>query len=168
MSYTLPASYTTVSRIGSAFPAINSVSTLSSGVVHQFIGDVEAEINSKLAKQWSLPLTVDCPVLTAIATRESIYRIAVQRGLVQFPPAQQGRHPMQQQHIDDQKLLDKIAGGVINLVDSSGNNIAASTGQMLVYSTTEDYVPTFSEGAWVDQIQDKDKLDDDLSNRGLT
>lgn len=164
---TSPVSYTAVSRVHSAYPSITSVSNLSSAVIHQFAGDVEAEINAVIAKQYALPLTVECPILTAIATRETIYRIAVQRALVQFPPAQQGRHPMQVQHIDDQKLLEKIAAGTIPLVSASGAVIAGDTTQMEAYSTTMTYVPTFQEGSMLDSVQDPAKLDDMRTDRDL-
>lgn len=167
MPATLPVSYTSVSRINSAFPMIHSVSNITSVVVAQYAGDVEAEINALISKRYALPLTVECPILTAIATREAIYRIAIQRALVQFPPAQQGQHPMLTQHRDDQKLLDRIATGDIQLVDNAGAVIAGDTSQVEVYSTTKDYLPTFHEGDWGDMVQDEDKLDDIEADRNL-
>ena len=133
----------------------------------QYAGDVEAEINGRIATRYALPLAAECPILTAIATRETIYRIAVQRALVQFPPAQQGAHPLQVQHRDDQKLLDLIASGSIKLVDASGAQISADVTQAEIYSTTKDYLPTFHEGSWAEMIQDPDKLDDIEADRDL-
>lgn len=162
-----PLVYTTVTRINSAFPFISSVSNITSGIVAQYATDVEAEIDAIISKRYVLPLTATCPILVAIATRESIYRLAVQRSLVQFPPAQQGKAPLQVQHEDDQKLLDKIANGAIQLVGSDGTVIAVDTTQMEIYSTTKDYLPTFHEGDWGDMDVDQDKLDDIESDRGL-
>lgn len=164
---TLPVSYTSVSRVNTAFPMISSVANITSGVICQFAGDVEAEINAVISKRYALPLTVDCPILIAVATRETIYRIAVQRALVQFPPAQQGQHPMQVQHKADQDLLKKLAEGDMQLVDSSGAVITADTTQMQIFSTTMNYQPTFHEGPMTDQIQDEDKVDAMLDDRGL-
>lgn len=163
----LPLSYTTVTRINSAFPAINSVSNINSAIICQYAEDVEAEIDAVISKRYALPLTVTSPILVAIATRETIYRIAVQRALVQFPPAQQGQHPMQMQHLDDQKLLEKIANGVIQLVGATGTVVTADVTQMEIYSTTKTYVPTFHEGAWTDMQVDQNKLDDIASDRSL-
>lgn len=163
----LPLSYTSVGMVNSAFPAITSISNLTSAIVMHFGGTVEAEINAKISKRYVIPLAVECPLLTAIATREAIYRIAVQRALVHFPPAQQGVHPMQLQHKDDQELIAAIVGGDIQLLDSSGAVIATDLAQIEVYSTTKDYTPTFHEGAWSDMIQDPDKLDDILADRDL-
>ena len=167
MPATSPVSYTSVTRINSAYPAISSVTNMTSGVVAQYAGDVESEINAKISKQYTLPLSVDCPLLTAIATRETIYRIAVQRLLVQFPAAQQGQHPLQVQHKDDQSLLKDIMDGKLQLVDASGAVMAIDASQIEVFSTTKNYVPTFSEGSMLDNIQDQDKLDDKLRDRGL-
>lgn len=160
-------SYTSVSRINSAFPALGSISNITSAIFAQFASDVEAEINARISSRYVLPLTVECPILTAIATREAIYRTVVQRALVQFPPAQQGQHPLQIQHSDDQKLLKALADGDIQLVTSSGGVVAVDTTQMEIYSTTKDYLPTFHEGALTDMIQDQNKLDDILTDRDL-
>lgn len=167
MTITSIVSYTSVERINQAFPAISSVSNINSAVVAQYAESVEAEINAKIAKRYTLPLTVQSPLLVAIATRETIYRIAVQRALVQFPPAQQGKHPMQTQHTDDQKLLEQIAAGEVTLINSGGVVVAANTADVEVFSTTKDYVPTFHEGSLYDTIQDPSKLDDIRSDRDL-
>lgn len=163
----VPLSYTTVTRINSAFPAINSVSNINSAIISQYATDVEAEIDSVIATRYALPLTVTCPILAAIATRETIYRIAVQRALVQFPPVQQGKAPLQVQHEDDQKLLVKISDGVMNLVSSSGAVVSVSASQIPIYSTTMNYLPTFHEGDWGAMVQDQDKLNAILSDRDL-
>ena len=167
MPAALPASYSTVSLCILGFPAINSVSTLASAGIAHYIGGVEARINAMIGKRYPLPLTVDCPLLTMIATREAIYRIAVERGLVQFPPAQQGRAPLQVAHAEDEKTLDALMGGEIELIDSSGAVIAADTTKLKIFSTTKSYVPTFHEGRWVDMVQDPTQIEDELADRGL-
>ena len=164
---TLPVSYTSVSYVNTALPSISSVSNISSGVIAQYAGGVEAEINAMISKRYALPLTSECPILTAIATRETIYRIAVQRALVQFPPAQQGQHPMLTQHKDDQKLLERIMNGEIQLIADTGAVIAADITQLEIYSTTKTYLPTFHEGPWGDMVQDENKINDLLTDRDL-
>ena len=155
--------YTSVTRINSAFPAIGSVSNITSAIIAQYACDVEAEINGAISNRYTLPLAVECPILTAIATRETIYRIAVQRALVQFPPAQQGKAPLLVQHEDDQKLLGNIAAGKMGLVSVTGATVVV--GGILIYSTTKTYVPTMHEGAWGDMVVDTNKLDDIASDR---
>jgi len=167
MPAALPNSYTTVSLCVLTFPPINSVTTLQSAGISHYIGMVEADINSKIGGRYKLPLTVDCPILTSIATREAVYRIAVERGLVQFPPAQQGRAPMQTAHMDDMKMLDALAAGEAQLVDSSGAILSADTTDLLIYSTTDGYKPTMHEGPWTESVQDPDKIDTILSDRNL-
>ena len=167
MPITSPVSYTSVTRIHSAYPMIGSVSNITSGILAQYAGDVEAEINGRLSARYTLPLTVECPLLTAIATREAIYRTVVQRTLVQFPPAQQGAHPLQVQHRDDQKLLEMLASGAIKLVDASGARVSWDTADMPLASTTKDYYPTFHEGPWTEMVQDPDKLDNIAADRDL-
>ena len=167
MPLTLPCSYTSVGLVNSAFPAIHSVSQITSTVIAQIAGSVEAEINARISKRYALPLGFECPILTAIATRETIYRLVVQRALINFPPAQQGQHPLQVQHKDDQDLIKLIASGEIQIVTSSGAAVAADTTQIEIYSTTMDYLPTFHEGDWPDMVQDQDKIDDALRDRDL-
>lgn len=165
MPLTLPVSYTSVTMIKDAFPPIGSVSNNTSAVIAQYAGQVEAEINAKIGSRYTLPLTVECPLLTAVATREAIFRIMVQRMQIQFPPAHQAQHPLQLQHKDDQKLLELIMEGALKLVDASGAQISVETVNMEVWSTTKDYNPTMHEGAWGDSVQDSDKLDDIESDR---
>jgi len=164
---TLVCSYTSVGLVTSAFPAIASATNINSSVIAQYAGGVEAEINTMLSKRYALPLTVECPLLTAIATRETIFRICVQRALITFPPAQQGQHPLQFQHKDDQALLKEVSEGGADLLDSSGGIVGVSTAQAEIWSTTKDYIPTFHEGSFGDMVVDPDKLDDILSDRDL-
>lgn len=164
---TLPVIYTSVTRINSAYPPITSVTAITSAVTAQYAGDVEAELNARIAGRYALPLTVECPILTAIATREAIYRIVVQRALIQFPPAQQGQHPLQVQHKDDQALIESIVKGVIKLVDSSGAQLSVDLTNAEVYSTTMGYNPTMHEGEFLDMAVDQNKLADIESERNL-
>lgn len=165
--------YTNVGSIFAAYPAINTaqLTGLNSAVVAGFIDQVENEINAKVSGRYSLPLAVTCPILGTLALRESIFRIAIQRGLVHFPPAVQGKAPLAVQHEMDQKLLEAIAEGEINLLSSSLEIIAPSlTDRGEIFSTTMDFNPTFHEGPWADQVQDTDKLLDiegDRAGRGL-
>lgn len=155
--------YTDPGSVFAAYPAINSAqvkSGLSSAVVLGFIDQVEAEVNAKVSNRYALPMTVVCPLVAAIALRETIYRICLQRALVQFPPATQGKAPLAVQHEQDQKMLDAIAEGEMNLVDSSLAVIGPiSTGRGQIFSTTMNQNPTFTELGRTSQVQDTDKLD---------
>ena len=165
--------YTDIGSVYGAYPAINSAQTtgLNSAAVLAFITQAENEINAKVSNRYSLPVSNGCPILATIALRESIFRIAIQRGLVHFPPAVQGRAPLAVQHDMDQKLLREISEGTFNLLDNSLAVIAPSlTDRGEIYSNTMNYNPTFHEGDWPDQVRDTDKLDDleaDRQGRGL-
>lgn len=172
MTTTYTNSYTTVGEIQSAYPPITSVTALTSAVISQaFIGGVEAEINGKISKRYSLPLALPAPLLSAIALRESIYRISMSRLMSSVPSAQTGRATVTILHEADQKLLEEIANGDVQLLDNSMQVIAADIGQTEIYSTTMNFNPTFHEGPWVNQVQDWDKLDailDERQGRGLS
>ena len=168
--------YTDIGSIYGAYPAINSAQAtgLNSASVLAFIDQVENEINAKVSARYALPVTASpltCPILQTLSLRESIFRIAIQRGLVHFPPALQGKAPLAVQHDMDQKLLTQIMEGEVNLLNNSLAVIAPSTSERgEIYSTTMNQIPTFHEGAWVDQVQDTDKLDtieSDRLGRGL-
>ena len=165
--------YTHVGSIYGAYPAINSAQAtgLNSATVLSFIDQVENELNAKLSNRYSLPFSNGCPIVATLALRESIFRIAIGRGLVHFPPATQGRAPLAVQHDMDQKMLDAIVEGKYNLVDNSLAVIAPSlTERGEIFSTTMNLNPTFHEGTWNDQVQDLEKLDvieSERTGRGL-
>ncbi len=177
----MPPLYTDVGSIHLLYPAINSAQATgcNSDVVRGFIQQVEAEINFKLSKKYALPLSMNVPILNVIATRESIYRIAVERGLLKGSAPGAGKPPLESQHEMDQKLLEQIADGTYNLVggplDGSSSSVASLGGvlpvietdltQSEVYSSTMNANPTFHEGGWMDQVQDTDKIDAEIARR---
>ena len=169
----MPPYYTDPGSVFAAYPAINSAQTtgLNSAVVLGFIDQVENEINAKIASRYDLPITVTCPILATLALRESIFRIAIGRGLVHFPPAVQGKAPLAVQHDMDQKLLKDIVEGGMDLLSSSLAAITPkTTGTGEFFSTTMDYNATFHEGDRLEQVRDTDKLLDirnDRQGRGL-
>lgn len=166
-------SYTDIGSIFGAYPAINTaqLTGLNSAVVLSFITQVENEVSAKVSAKYALPFSNGCPILATLALRETIFRIGIQRGLVHFPPAVQGRAPLAVQHEMDQKLLDQIATGKMNLLDNSLAVIGISTTERgEIYSTTMNFNPTFHEGSTYDQVRDTDKLDaieDAREGRGL-
>lgn len=155
--------YTDIGSIFAAYPAINTaqLTGLSSAVVLGFIDQAENEVNAKVGGRYALPLAVTCPILATLSLRETIFRIAIQRGLVHFPPAVQGKAPLAVQHEMDQKLLDQILSGKVSLLDSSLAVIAPSlTDRGEIYSNTMNYPPTFHEGPMMDQVIDPVKIED--------
>lgn len=165
--------YGTVGGVSSLFPPISSVTAITSAVISKYMDQVEAEINARITKRYDIPLInslvaggASVPLLTAITERETVYRIAVSRGLVQFPAAQQGTNPLAVQHKDDQSLIDKIVEGNIELVDNTGNEIAVDKTHIVHFSNTMNYQPTFSPVLDpIDNIVDETHIDDSLANR---
>lgn len=165
---TLPVSLTTVGEVFSAYPPISSVTALTSGVIAQaYAGPVQAYILGKIAKLYppdslfpNLP-----PVLHAVATRETIYRISMSRLMTSFPSSQTGKATIQVMHDEDMKLLTEIVEGDMSLIDSSGQVLLPSLGVVEIFSTTAGYNPTMHEGSFLDMIRDERKLDDIINDR---
>ena len=162
-------SYTDIGSVYGGYPAINSaqaVSGLSSGVVLGFINQVESELDAAIGGRYSLPFSNGCPILATLALRETIFRLCMERGLVHFPPALQGKAPLAVQHDMDQKILAKIVEGTYSLLDNSKQVIAQSiTDRGEIYSSTMNFNPAFHEGNPLDMVRDTDKLEAILSDR---
>ena len=63
--------------------------------------------------------------------------------------------------------LDQIAKGDLSLVSVAGAVLAERSDIGEVWSDKKNYIPTFWEGSQEDQIQDSDKIQDELDERGL-
>lgn len=159
--------YSTVSLALQQFPALGSATSINSATIAEYIGQTDSIINGYLARRYSLPLTVVPPMIQALSTREAVYSLVAQRGLVQFPPPQQGRHPMQQMHLDDLELLKGIGEGQITLTNSDGSLITLNTG-MIPSHNNMDYVPTMDMGPVTLQRVDPQLLEDIQANKGIT
>ena len=128
---------------------------------------MQSFILSKIAKLYPPNLIFPNlpPVLHAVATRETIYRLSLSRLVMTFPSVQAGRLSLQVMHEEDMKMLESIADGEMPLLDSSDAVIDASLGAVEIFSTTQDYNPTFHEGARLDQVLDERKLEDIINAR---
>lgn len=165
MAITYPVSYTTVSLMFVTLPDLGSVTTLSSLQLATFAGQGEALINAKISPMYSLPMTVEVPILQAIATDIAIYNVLTRR---LFTSKQLETSPWPDRYKESLSILDKIADGTIPLVTASGAVLGGRTDQAEVYSTTKDSVPTFWEGPTEDHIQDADKIESEADRRGIT
>lgn len=65
------------------------------------------------------------------------------------------------------ELLDKIAEGAIPLINNDGSIVQGSTNQVVVWSNTSEYLPTFTEDDQANQDIDSDKLDEIRTSRIL-
>lgn len=157
--------YATPDNVYDVFPPLQQVSDLTSGHINsRFIADAEAEINAKLAKLYAVPVS-DAPILTTIAIDLTLYRILSRRT---FPTTMLKDSEWVDRYRESRDLLDDMAAGKTELVDSSGSLVAARTDVAIVESSTQDYLPTYHEGGSdLDQILDEDKNDDLLDERDL-
>lgn len=128
---------------------------------------MQAFVLSKIAKLYppSILFPNLPPVLHAVATRETIYRLSLSRLVMTFPSVQAGKLSLQVLHEEDMKMLESIADGDMPLLDSSDAVLDPSLGAVEIWSSTQDYNPTFHEGARLDQVQDETKLDDIINAR---
>ena len=126
------------------------MTALTSGLVAQaYAGPVQAYILGKVAKLYPPPSLFPSlpPVLHAIATRETIYRLSLSRLVMTFPSVQAGKLSLQVLHDEDMKLLESIAAGDMPLLTASDQLLDPSLSAVEIYSTTMNYHPTFHEGA---------------------
>jgi phage gp36-like protein len=165
MSASLPASYSTVLLCYLTLPDLGSVTTLTSAHIAGFIGQAEAEINARLVKSYALPLAVEVPLLTMLATDLAIYRVLTRR-LYTAERLQQS--PWPDRYREAQQTLVAIQDGALPLVDSSGAVVGGRTDVAELWTTTKNYVPTFWEGHAGDQGQDPNKLEDEAARRDMT
>jgi phage gp36-like protein len=159
--------YTTKARILDIEPALNDISDLSAAHIDVFITDAEAEIDARLAKQYTPPLT-GIPYITAIATDIAIYRILSRRV---FTQGQLKDSVWPDRFKEALEQLKEIAEGTVELVDSSGTVVTGRTDVVELWTNNQNYQPTFHEGSIAthsaDNIQDEDKVDDLLDARDL-
>lgn len=161
----MAVSYTNVDRMILEFPMINSMSTVSSAQLAAFIENSESHINGILANNYTIPVTGSGvpPILTTIATDLAIYRVL--RRIFTKERLKDSDWPGT--YKETTELLNKIAEGGIPIVNPDGSVVEASTAEAQVLSNNRNYLPTFHEGHEFDHIQDKDKIEDIESDRGL-
>jgi len=158
---TLPGSYTTVALVYEAIPMLKAVTDVTSADVYRAIGQTEGHMNGHLRKLYSLPFAADIPYLTRMSTDGSAYRLL----RAQFTQEQQNKSEWVTQFRDDyREALEDLVEGNVELMDSSGNEIARA-GAADVWSNTQDYEPTFTELHPREAVIDPDKIDDLRSER---
>lgn len=165
MPPTLPVSYSSVSLMMLTLPDIGSASTLTSASIANFAGMAEADINARISRAYNIPFTSDVPYLTTVATTKALL-LLLSRRLIPLPG------PRLTELLDQYRTVDEeiaaIASGLIPLVTSSGAVIGGRTDIADIFSTTMNYTPTFHEGPSTWQVQDPNKVTDELDKRDIT
>lgn len=140
---TSPVSYTTVETVLEMMPSIGSITTITSATIALFAGQAEARINAALSQQYLIPITGRIPVIEAVAADLTLYGLLAKRV---FTGEQMNKSDWPDRFKEAVGLLDKIASGEMELLDSSGSSIAVrETGGAELWSNTMNYTPTFLE-----------------------
>jgi len=156
MPATLPISYTSVEKVKVTLSFINSVSTVTSAVIAEFIGREEAKINTRLSARYALPFTTDIPILTAIASDLSAYALLSRHSFLSQTTKD---NPWPERYREAMDELELITAGKVDLVTSSGD-IVSIAGRMLPTSNRSQYYPTMTERGGVYDAVDPDRITD--------
>lgn len=159
--------YTTVDRMLAVEPRVGSLLSVNCGQMVIFATDAEAEVNGALGKFYDVPVVSPAsgntvPLLTSIATDIAIYRLLSRRIFTQ-ERLQDSVWPDKFKEAGDQ--LGAIKDGTMLLFDNSGTLIVDRTDIAEVYSSTMDYVPTFTELDSTEQRVDPQKIRDERDAR---
>lgn len=161
---TIQVSYTTVGLLKDQVPRVAKLTSVESDSLARSLSLAQAEINGKIAGKVQLPLTVDVPFLTTLATNLGAYYVLRRH----FSTDKTNKSDWVMQFRDDAyKMIDQIVNGEVDLVDVDGQPVPVSSNHK-PWSSTTDYKPTFADGLDVhDSRVDPDKVQDDLQDRGL-
>ena len=151
------ATYTTVSKVTDAYPRIKETKVTSAEVAF-YINQAEAEINGKIAGEYSLPFTATPPLIETVATELSIIKVLDRFFTSEHRSSSDWRNTRKNE-LD--KLLDGISDGSISLVNSASAIIERQSDLHGISSNTSGYTPTFSHLGVEDQRIDPDRLDDE-------
>lgn len=127
---------------------LQSSNTMPVGLKQKHIAHVEAIINGKLSKRYSVPFGVNSvpPIISAIATDLASMRVLRATGI-----GDPDIEKVMEQFGEAKELLDSIASGDIAIVNSSGGIIGQVTTTFNAESSTENYKPIFdmtNESSW--------------------
>lgn len=158
-------SYQTVSGLLSMFPFVGSASNVNSAAIALFLSDAQAQVNAKVARRFALPITVEAPLLTQLTTELAIIDLCRKRIMFHFGKEDLSKAGILTRYDEVMKALDNLAEGKTELVSDVGSLVAVANREF--WSTTLRRNPTFYEGDQHLQYQDKDKIEDQYSDRGI-
>lgn len=161
------SSFTNVQAVIDIYPAVGSASAVNSATIFGYIEDVTNEIDSKIGRRYTLPISSGAPVLQSIAKRMSLYDLLTIRVMAEWSKEDMKNASFFERLKEAREQLDAIAAGTQLIYNSSGTLITQRTDIVEVWSNTKDYNQTFHEGSQYDTVQDTDKIDTILGDRGL-
>jgi hypothetical protein len=155
--------YSSVGALTTLFPAIGSLSSVNSATLYAFMERSEAEINARIARSYTVPVTGSPPYLAGLTTEFTMYKLLTQR---YFPDQQLSDSEWPDKFIRNfDKMVDGIAEGSVLLVNNSGGVIGSNTGEAPILNSAKGYTPTMSILHSTRNLQDPDKVDDLIAER---
>lgn len=157
----LPASYSTVENVQLVLSAIGSVTSINSASIAALIGRGQARVDARLARRFEVPFAGPPPIIETITTDLAAYEIL--RRL--FTAQRMNNSEWPDRFRDADKLLQELADGKAEIVTASGTVLQGRNDVAEIWSSSENYLPTFHEGPIGTQVRDSDKISDLLSER---
>lgn len=148
--------YATITEVVNTLPQVGSISTITSLQIFTATVRADSVINAMLSRRYTVPITPSPPLLTTICCDLTLYRLMRRF----FSGEQQNDSEWPDRYKEAMELLEKLADGEIQLVDSGGTIVVPSAGSDIAWSNTQGYTPTFGEDGDLMSIIDEDKLDD--------
>lgn len=150
------AKYTTVSNMMILMPDVQSRTNANSAQLAHFIEMAEGRVDAYLAKRYQLPLSIPAPhLIETISTHLSVYEFLSKRVFAGQVAAESFWVAAYKESIRD---LENIVKGRMELVDSGGALTISEASE--IWSSTQDYLPTFTEDSQLNQSRDPDKIED--------
>ncbi len=165
MPSTLPVSHTSVDLIVQHRPDVASLSTVTSATLHAFAGQAEAWLLAQLAQRYTVPFTVEVPLVTTLATDLSVYRLLSRRLYV--TQEQMDKSGAERLWTETKETLAAILSGTLPLVSTSGALVATGP-HARPWSNTMDFFPTTWDAPADDWVMDPDRYEADSDRRDLS
>lgn len=149
--------YATVTEVINTLPQIGQVSTLTSAAILTAIIRAESIIDASISRRYVVPVTPTPPLLTTLSCDLTIYRLMTRR---LFSGEQMNKSDWPEKYKEAMEMLQAIADGSLQLVNSAGAVIVPTVGADIAWTNTQGYTPTFNEDGDLNSVIDPDKLVD--------
>ena len=127
-----------------------------------YIMTAESEINGIIATKYTIPVSPTPDLLKNLSAELTITKILDRYFTAETHSRNDWRDVRKKEVVD---ILNKIADGKILMVNSAGTVVTQRDDLTELYSSTEDYTPTFGHGHYADEEIDEDGIDDEEDER---
>ena len=152
--------YATADEIRRRYPKLFETLGIPSGEVEAVIEDVQNEIDGILGTKNTIPFTVPVPPLVRIIAKDlASFRVFRSRFINEQPNQSDWVDKLQ---ATANKYLDELTKGDLKLTTADGQHInPRSDAEIIPWSSTATYVPTFSSIPMVRQEVDRERMLED-------